>query len=563
MGPTTSNNLIIFSKPIPLLICPYCMENIPKLLLKPSKNQMNIMIECSCLNDSKVENINLFLTGLCNFPKEVGQCLKHWNKADKYCIKCSMWLCHECIAYHAVFTNDHVLSDRKIKIECIKHSKPFTHNCKQCDVNICAECQVNHHDHQLITLFFTEYEESKINVFNDVRNHNKELTRSLIDRIDHQIQRLNKLKENIQFTYNTNEAINDNFQLLFQSLCKTVIAFKTFPSYELMKLQTIVINNKEYVDEKLNIEEEYIKLKRHLQRNYVLKQIETDHFISTLIGHINWVKCLILLKDGKLASGSEDKTIRLWNTKSNECVGVFIGHGSCVNCLIELKDGKLASGSSDNTIKLWNLTTNKCVATLTGHSSWVKCLIQLKDGRVVSGSSDKTIKLWNVRTNNECITTLTGHSHYVSCIVQLNNGRLASGSYDRIIKLWNTTTNNQFIIEMTGHSDYVYCLIQLNDQRLASCSYDNTIKIWKTTTHDCIATLTGHTRSITSLIQLTNGRLASGSYDSTIKLWSETTYDNCMTKFTGHNSCVYCMVQLNDGRLAYCSYDNVIKIWYI
>ena len=62
--------------------------------------------------------------------------------------------------------------------------------------------------------------------------------------------------------------------------------------------------------------------------------------------------------------------------------------------IIQLSDGKIASGSYDTTIKLWDMNTYQCIQTLKGHEQAVNSIIQLSDGKIASGSFDKTIKLW-------------------------------------------------------------------------------------------------------------------------------------------------------------------------
>ena len=87
------------------------------------------------------------------------------------------------------------------------------------------------------------------------------------------------------------------------------------------------------------------------------------------------------------------------------------------------------SGSDDKTLKVWDVATGECVATLEGHSNMVRCgvhctfvMIWLRrispDGRrVVSASADKTLKVWDVATG-ECVATLEGHSNTVRCGVR-------------------------------------------------------------------------------------------------------------------------------------------------
>jgi WD40 repeat protein len=80
----------------------------------------------------------------------------------------------------------------------------------------------------------------------------------------------------------------------------------------------------------------------------------------------------------------------------------------------------IASGSYDKTIRMWDITSGQCIKTLTGHTDTVCSIIQLNNGNIASGSSDKTIRVWDI-TSGQCIKTLTGHTDAVFLIIQLNN----------------------------------------------------------------------------------------------------------------------------------------------
>jgi WD40 repeat protein len=65
------------------------------------------------------------------------------------------------------------------------------------------------------------------------------------------------------------------------------------------------------------------------------------------------------------------------------------GNGRCS------PDGRLASGSEGRTIRLWDLTTGTESACLEGHTGSVFTLCVMPNGRLVSGSYDRTIRLWD------------------------------------------------------------------------------------------------------------------------------------------------------------------------
>ncbi len=280
--------------------------------------------------------------------------------------------------------------------------------------------------------------------------------------------------------------------------------------------------------------------------------------IATLKEHTGSVLCLTQLFDGTLASGSNGKTIKLWDPKSGNCLRTLQGHTDNVYCLTQLAGGTLASGSGDTTIKLWDPKMGNCLQTLEGHTDSVYCLTRLSDGTLASGSWDKTIKLWNHKTDN-CLQTLKGHTSWVYCLTQLSDGTLASGSWDNTIKLWDPKTGN-CLRTLEGHTGYVNCLTQLSDGTLASGSKDKTIKLWDPKTGNCLQTLEGHTYSVDCLTQLSDGTLASGFLDSIIKLWDLKT-GNCLQTLQGHTGYVYCLTQLADGTIASGSSDKTIKLW--
>jgi WD40 repeat protein len=76
---------------------------------------------------------------------------------------------------------------------------------------------------------------------------------------------------------------------------------------------------------------------------------------------------------------------------------VLHGHTDIVRCLHVLPDGRIVSGGDDSTLRIWSKDPNGTWRgdDRYGHTDWVMCLQALPDGRIVSGSIDGTIRIWD------------------------------------------------------------------------------------------------------------------------------------------------------------------------
>ena len=166
-----------------------------------------------------------------------------------------------------------------------------------------------------------------------------------------------------------------------------------------------------------------------------------------------------------------------------KCLRTFTGHLDLVASVTISPDGQmLASGSFDRTIRLWQVDTGKVIHTLIGHSARVQCVAFSPDGQMLASSSfDQTIKLWHIE-NGECLRNLgdqfSGHSDEIGTVAFSPDGqRLVSGSRDKSIKAWHLATGQVLPTQM-GHSDLVNSIdISPDGQILASGSFDKTVKI--------------------------------------------------------------------------------------
>ncbi|RAH76681.1 WD40 repeat-like protein [Aspergillus japonicus CBS 114.51] len=287
--------------------------------------------------------------------------------------------------------------------------------------------------------------------------------------------------------------------------------------------------------------------------------------LQTLEGHHNWVTSVVFSHDStRLASASNDKTIKLWDSSSGACLQTLEGHNNWVYSVVFSHDSKqIASASSDETIKLWDSSSGTCLQILKGHNNSVTSVAFSPDSiQLASASDDKTVKLWDV-SSGACLHTLEGHDNWVTSVVFSHNSKqLASASSDKTIKLWDVSSR-VCLQTLEGHNKSVRSVVFSPDStQLASASDDKTVKLWDVSSGACLQTLESHHGAVCSVVFSYDAtRLASASDDKTVKLW-DVSSGACLQTLEGHDNLVRSVSFSHDCKqLASASEDKTVKLW--
>ena len=129
-----------------------------------------------------------------------------------------------------------------------------------------------------------------------------------------------------------------------------------------------------------------------------LLRLPAGPVLRVLRGHGDAIQALAFSADGHwLASGSDDRTVRLWDVATGTSTFTLRGHKDSVYAVAFAADGqRLASASADGSVRLWVPGEGRSLAVLNGHKGAVRCLAWRPDSQVVaSGGLDRSIFLWD------------------------------------------------------------------------------------------------------------------------------------------------------------------------
>jgi WD40 repeat protein len=287
-----------------------------------------------------------------------------------------------------------------------------------------------------------------------------------------------------------------------------------------------------------------------------------------LSGHTDAINSVDFSADGtRIASGSADRTARVWNAGSGELLHELRHDGPVSRVAFSPDGGRILTASSAGTVRVWDtasgnllrevkvaaggtlptrrlvsvtfsadgtrsltamqlgrtqvwdVTGGKVVGELKGQPNWLASAAISRDGTRAITAGTETAWIWDA-TDGAMLHELAGHKDFIHAVAFNPDGtRIVTGAGDRIARVWDVASG-ELLREFTGHDAAIQAVaFSADGASLVTASIDQTARLWNIATGEFLRELKGHADGVTSVAFSADGRVVTGSSDRTLRIW--------------------------------------------
>ena len=189
-------------------------------------------------------------------------------------------------------------------------------------------------------------------------------------------------------------------------------------------------------------------------------------------------------------TASQDKTIKMWDTRKEKSLTTLFGHKAEVNVLCFYDSSYLLSGSNDMVIKMWDINNSKCIKELRGHTKGIIGLFKVDKKYIMSVGADDTVRIWDIEKGNLFRMVMEKNANFITCEMLSEKGKcyMLITSELGIVTCYSFPSlgcsfkTNESVVELCPPSRpvaKVKMMLSSDNKVLISMSDDNDVKIWE------------------------------------------------------------------------------------
>lgn len=497
------------------------------------------------------------------------------------------------------------------ELQCPVHNeKKMSYHCKSCKSMFCQDCASEHQKHEIVVIeeYVEEVKKMLVNIkyknymsfstniekfYTNFLDHVNIIYNNDIKGLDNLISLIENLKEKIKIEKDKLiqredllfKIIRNYYSQAYETLSQLHTSSSNSNYYLAKQISKIKFDIDDFNIEKLDtIHPEIEKLNNEIQNVIATKHLNAKivypyfgivkQFVKSIenTNHSQSIKSVIYLSDvNQIATGSNDKTIKIFSIPNYTLVSTITSHDQPINSitfcspylistdkkgmilihdalssfnLVQTIDDEIEeinhlsnlkfvngfiSSSEDTTAKVWKRENDSFVLyqLLNGHESGVTCSIEMDSGDIITGSNDMSVNVWKNADENgyECIQAIGGFNSGVTSLCKYKTFLIVALNDGTISVLENKGESRQFeeMCILSQHRKMINMVMPLKDDRFASCAFDKTIIIWSynqmTKEFKADQEMKEHQLAVFGLAETKDGKLISVSADKKMIVW--------------------------------------------